>query len=57
MDKTQRLLAFFGAMLVTFGITGLDFENPAFDLNKTSYLALGSGIITLILFFINKLRS
>ncbi len=57
MDKTQRMLAFFGALLITFGITELDFENPALDQNKLAYVAIVAGIITLILFLVNKLRS
>jgi hypothetical protein len=57
MNQTQRMLAFFGALLITFGITDLDFENPAFDQNKLAYVAIVAGIITLILFLINKLRS
>lgn len=52
MKPSERMTAFFGAMLVTFGITGLDFENPEFKYNQVEYIVLFLGLVLLIAYFI-----
>jgi hypothetical protein len=51
------MIAFFGGMMLTFGITGLDFENPAFDANLREYVVLGIGAAMLIIAFVLKAKS
>ena len=56
MKQSQRTVAFFCAMFFAFGISGLDFENPAFEYNKLNYGAIAAGTLFLIIFLVQKFR-
>ncbi len=57
MKSSQRMTAFFGAMFLTFGISGLDFENPTFSANSKEYVAILLGTVLITAFFIIKKRN
>lgn len=57
MKPSERSIAFFATLLLTFGITGLDFENPAFKYNNLEYLMIGSGVILAVIFLIGRLKA
>jgi len=57
MSSGMRALAFFSAMLITFGVTSLDFENPDFEFNQNAYLLLACGVVLFILFVVKRLRA
>jgi len=56
MKSSQRMLAFFGAMLITFGVSGLDIEQLSWKGNEVNYVAMTVGIVFSVIFFINKFR-
>ena len=47
MKNKLNLMYIFSAMFMSFGITGLDFENPNFEKNYIPYILL---VVSLILF-------
>ena len=57
MKPSERSIAFFAALLLTFGITGLNFEYPAFEHNSLEYVMLGLGIILAVIFLIGRLKA
>ena len=57
MKPAERTIAFFSAMLLTFGISGLDFENPAFEYNTKEYIIIGAGIVFTIMFIIRRIKA
>lgn len=57
MKSSQRMTAFFGAMLLTFGITALDFENPDFAENVKEYVAIILGAALIVIYFVIKRRN
>lgn len=54
MNKGERLLAFLGAMFTTFGITDLDFKNPAFSDNQKAYASIILGVFMLFIFIVRR---
>jgi hypothetical protein len=50
------MLAFFGAMLLAFGISSLNFEHPSFSENQMAYIASASGAVLSVAFFILRAR-
>jgi len=56
MSNANRLLGFLGAMLLTFGISGLNQENLSFDLNQKAYASIFLGVFLMLIFFI-RLKS
>jgi hypothetical protein len=57
MKPAERTIAFFSAMLLTFGISGLDFEYPAFEYNTKEYILIGAGIIFSVMFLIRRIKA
>lgn len=57
MKPRERSTAFFAALLIAFGISGLDLENPALEYNQKEYIAIGAGIILMIIFYVNYRRN
>lgn len=57
MKPAERTIAFFSAMLLTFGISGLDLENPAFEYNTKEYLLIGAGIVFAVMFIIRRIKA
>ncbi len=56
MKPAERTIAFFSALLLTFGITGLDLENPDFKYNTKEYLLIGAGIVFSVMFIIRRIK-
>jgi len=56
MKPLERTNAFFATMLITFGITGLDFDHPEFKFNELPYIALSAGLILAIIFIVKRTR-
>ena len=56
MKQSERLFAFISAMLITFGISGLDMENMEYVNNEREYIVLILGIIALIVFIVLRIR-
>jgi len=57
MRSIDRTTAFFGAMLVAFGLSALDFEAAQFENNPKAYLALSGGLLLMIIFYYNYRRN
>lgn len=55
--KKLGLLRLLGLLLISFGITQLDFNNPALSLNYKAYSALVVGAIFVIASFISKQKA
>jgi hypothetical protein len=52
MKTPERLLAFLGALLLTFGISDLNQKMLGFDENRKAYAAIFLGIFLLVIFAI-----
>ncbi|MEQ8910048.1 MAG: hypothetical protein RIC95_12695 [Vicingaceae bacterium] len=57
MKNSERLLGFLSAMLITFGLTDLNFEQPAFDDNQKAYATLGLGLFMFLIFVVRIRKS
>jgi hypothetical protein len=57
MKQNERSIAFFATMLITAGISTLNFEYPAFKHNLLSYLALFFGVSLAVIFLIMRLQN
>lgn len=57
MTQGQRSIAFFSAVLLTFGISSFNFEYPEYANNELAYFVIGAGIIMAIVFFITRFRN
>lgn len=52
--KNKNAIKLIGVLLITGGITLLDFENPAFEPNSKAYFMLIGGLVVLIFGFLRK---
>lgn len=57
MRQNERSIAFFATLLITAGISTLNFDYPAFKYNLLSYLALFAGVILAVVFLIMRLQN
>ena len=57
MKQKERTTAFIAAMLLAFGISLLNFEDPAFDNNQKPYIAIIAGIVLAVIFTVNYYRN
>lgn len=57
MTQKQRSLAFLCTLLLTFGISSLNFEHLEYYNNEKSYIVIGLGLISLVAFIIMKIRN
>jgi hypothetical protein len=57
MNPKERSIAFFVALLLTFGINGLNFEYLDFKYNQLPYSMIGIGSILLTLFIVSRIRN
>jgi hypothetical protein len=56
MKQFERSLAFFSALLITFGLTALELDNPAFEYNQRAYYFMIAGAVLLIVFAIIRIQ-
>ena len=57
MKQRERTIAFIAAMLMAFGISLFDFEDASFQNNQKEYIAIGGGLLLMIIFYINYIRN
>lgn len=57
MTQADRTMAFFATMLLTFGITAFNFENPSFESNIKEYLLIAAGLIFTVIFVIRRIKA
>jgi len=57
MRQNERSIAFFATMLITAGISTLNFEYPVFKHNLLSYLALFTGVLLAVVFLIMRMQN
>ena len=57
MKPSERSIAFFATLLLTFGISGLDLEYPEFEHNSLEYVMIGLGAILAVIFLIGRIKA
>ena len=57
MKQGNRMLLFFSAMLMTFGITSFNFEDPSFQQNGKEYIVVICGIALLGMYFLRRSKA